>query len=124
MPNIDRSFQPRTHQRNYLSQFRIQRPNLDRSRPTKADSKHKHKHPGTKYPETPCGKHDRRTAGTSTGTIPSDPNITTIVDKNGNNHNNIKTELTENENDEQPIRRSTRMRSAKPIVRLGNQIIY
>ena len=52
-------------------------------------------------------------------TIISDLNKTTIVDNNGNNHINIGAELTENENNEQPIRRFTRIRSANPLVRLG-----
>ena len=57
-------------------------------------------------------------------TIISDPNKTTIVDKNGNNHNNIETELTEYENNEQSIRRFTRIRSANPLVRLGKPITH
>ena len=54
-------------------------------------------------------------------TITSDPNNTTIVDNNGNSHKNTKIELVENENNEQQIRRSTRIRTTNPIMRLGNQ---
>ena len=55
--------------------------------------------------------------------ITSDPNNTTIAENNGNKHSK-KTELTENENNEQPLRRSTRLRSPNPTVRLGNPITH
>ena len=41
-------------------------------------------------------------------TITSDLINATIVDNNGNKHPNIKTELTENENDVQQLKRSSK----------------
>ena len=52
-------------------------------------------------------------------TTEDDPNVITVVDQNGNNNNLIKTEnieQTENQN-EQSVRKSTRIRSANPIIR-------
>ena len=55
-----------------------------------------------------------------------DPNVITVVDQNGNNNNLIKTEnieQTENQN-KQSVRKSTRIRSANPIIRYGNPITF
>ena len=59
-------------------------------------------------------------------TTEDDPNMITVVDQNGNNNNLIKTEnieQTENQN-EQNIRKSTRIRSGNPIIRYGNPITF
>ena len=59
-------------------------------------------------------------------TTEDDPNMIKVVDQNGNNNNLIKTEnieQTENQN-EQNIRKSTRIRSANPIIRYGNPITF
>ena len=58
-------------------------------------------------------------------TTEDDPNVITVVDQNGNN-NLIETEnieQIENQN-EQSIRKSTRLRSANPIIRHGNPITF
>ena len=58
-------------------------------------------------------------------TINEDPNNITIVDNNGNDGNyNIKTEVVEQENYNIQVRRSTRIETAIPIIRLGNPITY
>ena len=58
-------------------------------------------------------------------TINENPTTTTIIDNNGN-ENYIKTEINEitktneiNSNNNQPIRRSSRLRTNNPIVRFG-----
>ena len=59
-------------------------------------------------------------------TAEDDTNVITVVDQNGNNNNLIKTEnieQIENQN-EQSIRKSTRLRSANPIIRYGNPITF
>ena len=58
-------------------------------------------------------------------TTEDDPNVITVVDQNGIN-DSIKTEnieQIENQN-EQSIRKSTRLRSTKPINRYGNPITF
>ena len=58
-------------------------------------------------------------------TTEDDPNVITVVDQNGNN-DLIKTENieeVENQN-EQSIRKSTRLRSTNPINRYGNPITF
>ena len=59
-------------------------------------------------------------------TTEDDPNMITVVGQNGDNNNLIKTEnieQTENQN-EQNIRKSIRIRSANPIIRYGNPITF
>ena len=47
--------------------------------------------------------------------IAKDPTNTIIIENNGNNQNNIKTEQIENENNERQTRRSTKIKSSNPI---------
>ena len=58
-------------------------------------------------------------------TTEDDPNVITVVDQHGNN-DSIKTEnIEEIENqNEQSIRKSTRLRSTNPINRYGNPITF
>ena len=58
------------------------------------------------------------------------PTTTTIIDNNGN-ESYIKTEINEfpntseiNSNNNQPIRRSSRLRTNNPIVRFGNPLTH
>ena len=57
-------------------------------------------------------------------TIAEDPSNVTIIDNNGNDDNyNIKTEITEpGNNNNVQVRRSTRIKTTNPIIRLGNHI--
>ena len=56
-------------------------------------------------------------------TINEEPNNITIVDNNGNDGNyNIETEIAEPENNNVQVRRSTRIKTSNPIIRLGNPI--
>ena len=56
-------------------------------------------------------------------TINEDPNNITIVDNKGNDGiYNIKREIVEPKNIEVQVQRSTRIKSANPIFRLGNPI--
>ena len=54
------------------------------------------------------------------------PRNVTIIDNNGNDDNyNIKTELLEPENKNNvQVRRSTRIKTTNPIIRLGNPITH
>ena len=63
-------------------------------------------------------------------TINENPTSTTIIDNNGN-ESYIKTEINEipntseiNSNNNQPIRRSSRLRKNNPIVRFGNPLTH
>ena len=63
-------------------------------------------------------------------TINENPTTTTIIDNNGN-ENYIKTEINEitntserSSNNNQPIRRSSRLRANNPIVRFGNPLTH
>ena len=55
-------------------------------------------------------------------TIAEHPRNVTIIDNNGNDDNyNIKTEIIEPENNNNvQVRRSTRIKTTNPIIRLGN----
>ena len=59
-------------------------------------------------------------------TIAEDPSNVTIIDNNGNDDNyNIKTEIIELENNNNvQVRRSTRIKTTNPIIRLGNPITH
>ena len=59
-------------------------------------------------------------------TIAENPRNITIIDNNGNDDNyNIKTEITEPENNNNlQDRRSTRNKTTNPIIRLGNSITH
>ena len=55
--------------------------------------------------------------------ITENSNNVTIIDNNGNDDNyNIKTEIIEPENTNVQVRRSTRIKSANPLIRLRNPI--
>ena len=61
----------------------------------------------------------------ATETIAKDPTNVTIIDNNGNDYNYIiKTEILEPENNNVHVRRSTRIKTANPILRLGNPITH
>ena len=55
-------------------------------------------------------------------TIAQDPINVTIIDNNGNDDNyNIKTEIIEPQNNNNvQVRRSTRIKTTNPIIRLGS----
>ena len=59
-------------------------------------------------------------------TIAENPRNVTIIDNNGNDdYYNIKTEITEPENNNNvQVRRSTRIKTTNPIIRLGNTITH
>ena len=68
--------------------------------------------------------------GQALETINENRTIATIIDKNGN-ESCIKTEINEipntsetNSNNNQPIRRSSRLRTNNPIVRFGNPLTH
>ena len=59
-------------------------------------------------------------------TINEDPKQITIIDNNGNkDNNNIKSEIKGPENKSNPqVRRSTRIKTTSPIIRLRNSITH
>ena len=59
-------------------------------------------------------------------TIDEDPRNVIIIDNNGNDDNyNLKTEIIESENNTNvQVRRSTRIKTTNPIIRLGNPMTH
>ena len=109
----------------FAAPIQVERGRPKGKRKAKTAQKHNNTHAGESNLKMHVENMNEDQLQQATETINEDPNNITFVDNNGNDGNyNIKTESVEPENNNVQVRRSTRIKTANPIIRLVNPITY